>query len=488
MSSAPRSLPRASLVTVLLASAGALAQAGAPGGHQDVAFDVMNVLTAAGLHDQDDELWNAYGQVTYISSWKLPFPVAYTNLNGSPNSLLPTAERSFTFSATLFLGVKLWPGAEGYVVPEIIAERPLSNLHGLGGAIQNFELQKGGSETPQIYKARIFLRQTIGFGGEQQKKESQPMQLGTTVDARRLVIWFGDFSALDVLDKNSVTGDPRQTFFSMAFMTHASWDFTADARGYSYGVALELYWDDWALRYAQLTPPQDPNQLPLDFHFFTYFGSNLELEHRHTLWGMPGAVKLLGYRNQVFTGSFDDAVNAYLANPAENAAACTSFNYGSKNATAPDLCWVRKPNVKVGIGIDIEQAVTPEIGLFLRAMYSDGKSEVDAYNAADRSFSFGAVSKGTRWGRPFDLTGIALGLSWASPEHARYLAAGGIDGFIGDGALSQATEGVFEIFYSLGLFKAIWLSADFQLLWNPGYNVARGGPLVILGAKAHAEF
>ena len=45
--------------------------------------------------------------------------------------------------------------------------------------------------------------------------------------------------------------------------------------------------------------------------YFTYFGSNLELEHRHTLWGMPGAVKLLGYRNQVFTGSFDDAVNAY---------------------------------------------------------------------------------------------------------------------------------------------------------------------------------
>ena len=93
----------------------------------------MNVLSGAGLHDLDDERWNAYGQVTYISSWKLPFPAAYTNLNGSPNSLLPTAERSFTFSVTLFLGVKLWPGGEVYVVPEVIAERPLSNLHGLGG-------------------------------------------------------------------------------------------------------------------------------------------------------------------------------------------------------------------------------------------------------------------------------------------------------------------------------------------------------------------
>jgi hypothetical protein len=83
---------------------------------------------------------------------------------------------------------------------------------------------------------------------------------------------------------------------------------------------------------------------------------------------------------------------------------------------------------------------------------------------------------------------VGLGLSWISASHARYLALGGIDGFIGDGALRQASEGVFEVFYSYNLFKAIWLSADFQLLWNPAYNADRAGPIVILGARAHAEF
>ena len=277
----------------------------------------------------------------------------------------------------------------------------------------------------------------------------------------------------------------------MAFMTHASWDFPADARGYSYGVALRaLLGRLGAALSRQLTPPQNPNQLPLDFRFFTYFGEQPRARAPAHPVGMPGAVKLLGYRNQVVHRLASTTRSAPTRpNPAENAAACTSFNYGSKNATAPDLCWVRKPNVKLGIGIDIEQSVTPDDRpVPARRCTPTGKSEVDAYNSADRSFSFGAVAKGTRWGRPFDLTGIGLGLSWASPEHARYLAAGGIDGFIGDGALSQATEGVFEIFYSLGLFKAIWLSADFQLLWNPGYNADRGGPLVILGARAHAEF
>ncbi len=44
-----------------------------------------------------------------------------------------------------------------------------------------------------------------------------------------------------------------------------------------------------------------------------------------------------------------------------------------------------------------------------------------------------------------------------------------------------------EGFYSVNVLKAIWLAGDYQFLWNPGYNSARG-PVHILGAKVHAEF
>ena len=44
-----------------------------PSGHEDDAFDVMNVLAKNGLHDLSDERWNAYGQFTWISSLKAPF-------------------------------------------------------------------------------------------------------------------------------------------------------------------------------------------------------------------------------------------------------------------------------------------------------------------------------------------------------------------------------------------------------------------------------
>jgi high affinity Mn2+ porin len=485
---------------ILLASVPASAQAAPPAGHEDAAFDVMNLLAHNGLHDIEQESWNAYGQFTYISSWKLPFYAPYTNANGSVNSLSPDAEQSFTTSYTLFFGLRLWRGAEAYLVPEVIAERPLSGLHGIGGAIQNFELQKNGSTTPQLYRSRTYLRQTIGFGGDRVEKTSDPMQLATVVDSRRLVFTAGNFTILDVFDRNSVTWDPRQTFFNMAFMTHASWDFPSDARGYSWGATAELYWDDWAFRVGRITPPQNPNQLALDFRIWKYYGDQIELEHDHTVLGKSGAVRILGYRNQVDTGSFDDAIAAFQADPAAfNAAAASRVvstdpdvsacpsSYGSGNATAPDVCWVRKPNVKVGIGINLEQQVTDDIGLFLRAMYSDGRTEVDAYNPADRSLSFGSVAKGSSWHRPFDVAGAAFGMSWISDAHARYLAMGGVDGFIGDGQLRQAGEGIVEAFYSVNLLKAIWLSADYQFLWNPGFNADRG-PVHILGGRLHAEF
>src|SRR6187549_1487023 len=111
-------------------------------------FSVMQVLADAGMHDLQRERWNAYGQFTYISSFKAPFSAAYTNLNGSNHSLAPDSEHSFTATATLFFGLALWRGAEVYAVPEMISSRPLSGLVGLGASIQNFELQKQGSLTP----------------------------------------------------------------------------------------------------------------------------------------------------------------------------------------------------------------------------------------------------------------------------------------------------------------------------------------------------
>ena len=186
-------------------------------------------------------------------------------------------------------------------------------------------------------------------------------------------------------------------------------------------------------------------------------------------------------------GRFSEAIRAVEANPAENAATCSGFNYGSNNVTAPDLCWVRKPNTKLGIGAFGEQYVVKDIGVFARGMYADGKSEVDAYTSTDRSLAGGVLAKGSTWSRPLDVTGLAYNAGWISGPHAQYLKMGGIDGFVGDGSLTQGAERVLDLFYSANIHRSFWLAGDYQHISNPGFNAARG-PVHLFSVKVHGEF
>jgi Carboxypeptidase regulatory-like domain len=274
-----------------------------PAKPDDTGLGFPGSLSRIGEHDEHDETWNLYGQFTTIGFYKPPFHAAYTDLNGSNSSLRPNAETSFTSTLSLFFGVRLRPGTEIYIVPEVIAETTLSNLKGLGGATENFELQKVGVVRPQAYRSRYFLRQTFGFGGQGVELPSGQMQLGERVDSRRLVITVGNFGALDVFDKNNVIGDLRKSFFDEAFMTYPAWDFPADARGYTMGAAAEVYWDQWAVRFMRSLPPVEPNSQTIDFQPFKYYGDQVEFEHHHVLFrDQPGAVRLLLYRNHELMG------------------------------------------------------------------------------------------------------------------------------------------------------------------------------------------
>ncbi len=489
MTSATRGSILASVLLLLLAvlEAGlARAQEAAPVAPGDDQPSLMKLLARHGSHDLEDERWNAYGQFTYIYGTQLGFLAPYTNAGGSINSLSPNSEQSFTGSATLYLGAQLWRGGEVYLVPEIISERPLSNLKGLGGAVQNFELQKGGAEAPTLYVSRVYLRQTVELGGSRVEEESGPMQLGKSYSSRRLVLIGGNFSILDFFDKNAFDIDPRQGIFNLAFLTYAAYDFASNARGYSYGGVAELYWDKWAARYGRISPPKYPNQLQADYQLAKYYGDQVEIEHRHEGHG-GGTVRVLAFRNRENIGRFADAVAAFERNPQDNATTCPGFNYGSNNPTAPDLCWARKPNTKLGIGAFGEQYLVRDVGVFSRGMYADGKTEVDAYTSTDRSLTFGVLAKGSTWSRPNDVTGGGYNFGWASPSHVAYLAMGGIDGFVGDGHIRAAPEQALDVFYSANIRRSFWLAGDYQRITHPAFNADRG-PVDIFSVKVHGEF
>jgi carbohydrate-selective porin OprB len=125
--------------------------------------------------------------------------------------------------------------------------------------------------------------------------------------------------------------------------------------------------------------------------------------------------------------------------------------------------------------------------VFLRAMKADGRTETHAFTEADGSFAAGAVLKGRAWSRADDAVGLAFMRNTLSDDRRRYLEAGGISFFIGDGALNYRPEQIVEAYYSLGIARGTWITADVQHIRNPAYNADRG-PVRVLAIRLHAEF
>ena len=414
----------------------------------------------------DEEQWNAKFQATYVWQRKAAFDAPYSGTN----SLAAARQKSYSFTATAAFGVRPWSGGELYFNPEVAQGIPLSSLTGLGG-FTNGEIARTAGSNPTLYRARLFLRQTWGFGGGRDRVDSDANQLAGTVDRRRLVFTAGNLSLLDIFDDNAYSHDARTQFLNWSLLTHGAYDFAADARGYTSGFALEYFHDAWAMRFGRFMQPRLPNQLPLDYALFRNYGDQIEIERAHTLGGQPGKLRLLAYRNVANMSRFQDAL--------DRAAAVGGV---------PDINQVRfGRKARHGVGVNLEQALTGNVGLFGRAMWSDGKTETYAFTEIDTSVSAGALIKGGSWGRAADTVGIAFARNRLSTERRDYLAAGGLGFFIGDGRINYRPETIFETFYSIGVSKNFWLSFDWQHIRNPAYNADRG-PVNVGTIRLHTEF
>jgi high affinity Mn2+ porin len=154
---------------------------------------------------------------------------------------------------------------------------------------------------------------------------------------------------------------------------------------------------------------------------------------------------------------------------------------------APDITSTRRNGtLKYGFGINLEQAITGNIGIFARLGWNDGKTESFAFTAIDRLSTAGVSLSGKRWRRRYDTLAGELTTSGISGVHALYLARGGNDFLIGDGRLRYGPEYIAEAYYSARLFPGFFASLDLQHVTNPAYNQDRG-PLWIPSLRLHFE-
>jgi high affinity Mn2+ porin len=154
----------------------------------------------------------------------------------------------------------------------------------------------------------------------------------------------------------------------------------------------------------------------------------------------------------------------------------------------PDTALVRHYRTRLGVSLNVEQPLSDDGGLFLRAGWDQGQYETYEYTDIDRTVAAGGQLSGARWGRKDDTVSLALVVDGISKAHQAYLAAGGLGVLVGDGRLPHpGAETIVEAYYSLAVIKGVHLTLDSQTLVNPAYNTDRG-PAEVIGLRLHGQY
>lgn len=425
----------------------------------------------AQAEDTDTSPYGFHAQATYIWQRKPSFNAPYTG----PKSLLPGAEKSYSFTTTADFGARLWQGAQLHFNPEGAQGVPLSNLTGAGG-LSNAELQRGGSPRLKKYIGRLFVQQRFDVGSDTEQVEARFNELGGNYGVRRWTVTVGSFSMLDYFDNNPYAKDPRSQFLNWSFLTHGAWDYPADARGYTTGAVVEYRTPAWSVRAGRAMQPKESNGLALDRNIRRQYGDQLEVDGNLPLALAAGPLRgrLVVFRTRTIAGDFMDALAL---------------------GGVPDVALVRRSQTKTGVGATLEAPLGEDEGIFLRVSRNSGNLETYAFTEIDQQLAFGGQFTGARWDRKEDRIGVAYAINGLSAGHRDYLAAGGQGAFLGDGRLNYGTERVFETYYRFALPE--WsargaklqsaLSLGAQHISNPGYNRDRG-PAKTYSVRWHSEF
>jgi high affinity Mn2+ porin len=334
-------------------------------------------------------------------------------------------------------------------------------------AFTNGEAFRVGDPEPKIYAARAFIKQIFNLGGEQNYIGEGANEVYKNRSQKYVMAVVGKFSIADFFDTNSYSHDPRSQFFNWGLMSNGAWDYPANVRGYTWGAVLEYGTEKFKVRGATTLVPKEANGNDMDLNIGQANSSVLEFEKPISLFKRGGSIRLLSFYTQAHMGNYVLAIN---------------------NATL-DIASTRSyGRTKYGLGINVEQELGSGIGLFARASWNDGKNETWAFTEIDHSASMGVSFNGKRWKRNDDAFGIGSVVSGLSEDHSNYLAGGGYGFIIGDGALNYGAEWVTEFYYKAKLFSdTFYLTANYQFVVNPAYNIDRG-PAHVIGLRAHVEF
>lgn len=458
----------------VVSTIGSTSSVAAPSSYTATASGESGGGPAAPATDRQTQAWDWHAQSTIIGQGYPSFNARYTGANSLPTQ----GQARETVSLDLYGGHRLWRGAEAHI--DVMTWQGFG-LHGTLGLddFPNGEAYKVGTRPPHTDIARLFIRQTIGLGGKEEAIPSDQLTLAGEQQPAHLTFTAGRYSAKDIFDSNAYANDPRKQFMNWALVANITWDYPADSLGYTTGATVELEKPKWSLRYGFFQLPNQRNGFTAEGQFFMWPGDSsagdrrffhdwgmvAEDERRYRIHAHPGSVRILAYLNNGEFGSYEAALSVPGADISQTHAERSSF----------------------GFGLNADQEITRNIGVFSRVGWNDGHNEAWMFADVNHSASLGVSIKGERWHLSGDTAGLAGVISGISLANQRYLQAGGLGILDGDGNLDYGREFALETYYDHAFSKHVNAALDYQFFANPVFNRARG-PVSVLGIRVHWEF
>ncbi len=418
-------------------------------------------------HFKDSRFWLS-GQANFIFQTHPPFHALYSG----PNSLRPVYEKATSRVLTLYTGFRINNSTELLFDLEEAGGAALSTGLGLAGNT-DLDIVRNPLLSKAPYPGRAMIHKVFALSKDKIENQRSFLSLFDELPRRRIEVRFGKFSLPDFFDINSVGSDTHFQFNNWTIDNNGAWDYAADTRGYTVGATADFEDRNWGFRFAEALMPKVANGIDLVWRPWQVHAEDFEYELRHgVIPKKPGIIRLLAYTNAANMGIYRQAI----------------ANFEAGLTPVPEITahpW--HITRKYGFGFNIEQNLTQYLTAFARAGWDNGKTESFAYTEVDQTFAGGLGANGAWWRRKQDRAGVAFVTNAISKDHQTYLADGGLGFLLGDGHLNYGRENTVESYYTVHVWRGIYLAPGVQHIENPGDNRDRG-PVLVPTFRAHIEF
>jgi len=418
-------------------------------------------------HFKDTRYWLS-GQANFIFQTHPDFHADYSGTH----SLSPRYEKATSRVMTLYTGVRLNSSTELLLDIEEAGGEALTQGFGLAGNT-DLDIVRNPSLSTAPYVGRGMIHKVFALSKDKIENTRSFLSLFDELPRRRLEIRFGKFSMPDFFDVNSVGTDTHFQFINWSVDNNGAWDYPADTRGYTVGIVADYEDRNWGFRFSEALMPKLANGNDLVWRPWQVHAENWEYELRHGILPKKyGVIRLLAYTNYANMGIYREANR--------------EFKEGL--VPIPDIMhhpW--RVTRKYGFGINLEQNLARYFTAYARWGWDNGTTESFAYTEIDSTFNQGIGLSGALWHRKQDRAGVAFVSNGIKKDHQVYLANGGLGFLLGDGGLNYGRENIVESYYTVHVWRGIYMAPGVQHINNPGYNRDRW-PVMVPSLRAHVEF